>query len=265
MHHQLSVLAGFRSWVTAVLIAAAPLQPAYADDLTVFAAASLKTALDDVVVAWRHQGGDAVAVSYGSSATLAQQIRQGAPADVLISANSQWMDTLEQAGLLRAESRRDLLGNSLVLVAHEPVADIGMLGANSDLRALLGSGKLAVGLVDSVPAGIYAKAALQSLGLWQQVEPHLAQTDNVRAALALVAQGEAPLGIVYLTDARAESSVHVIGRFPDASHGAIVYPVAVIEESRSAAAQSFADFLSGPEATSVFAAQGFIPLAAKRP
>ena len=232
---------------------------AHAEQVTVFAAASLKNAMDDIVASYQAQSGHSVVVSLAGSSALAKQIQQGAPADIFISANPDWMDLLEAEGLLEDGSRRDLLGNSLVLVAHGTDAAPVTIGPDLDLPALLGDGRLAMALVDSVPAGIYGKAALEHLGLWQEVAPSVAQSDNVRAALALVATGEAPFGIVYATDAGAEDRVTVAGRFPADSHPPILYPVADLANRDSAAEEDFLTYLQGAEARAAFDRAGFVP------
>lgn len=230
-----------------------------AETVTVFAAASLKTALDGIAAEWSAETGHEVVVSYDGSAKLAKQILQGAPADIFFSAAENWMDEVAGAGLIVPETRRDLLGNALVLVAHGQAAPVE-IGAGLDLAGMLGGGKLAMGMVDSVPAGQYGKAALQTLGLWASVEGSVAQSENVRAALALVAAGEAPLGIVYSSDAIADDgagdAVSVLGTFPADSHPPIVYPAAVIAPSKPAAV-AFLEALSSERAGAVFAAQGF--------
>lgn len=227
---------------------------ASAADLTVFAAASLKTALDEIETAWESETGLDLVISLAGSSALARQIELGAPADLFISASPEWMDTLDAAGLIRPDTRRNLLTNDLVLVAHGPGApalDPARLPAELD------DGRLAMALVDAVPAGIYGKAALESLGLWPALEPKVAQADNVRAALALVAAGEAPFGIVYATDARAEPGVSVVATFPSGSHPPIVYPAAVTAEATSPHAEVFLDWLGGDTARGAFARQGF--------
>jgi molybdate transport system substrate-binding protein len=241
-----------------VLAAAALLasRPAAAADLLVFAAASLQTALDAAAAQWNPRPEADVTISYAASSALARQIEQGAPADVFISANVEWMDLLEDEGLIDPASRRDLLGNRLVLIAHGAGAPAVELGPGLDLAALLGDGRLAMALVDAVPAGIYGRAALTSLGLWEAVAERVAQTDNVRAALALVARGEAPYGIVYATDAAAEPGVTVVASFPEASHPPIVYPAATTAGAAGDAA-AFLDFLASDAARPAFAAQGF--------
>ena len=231
--------------------------PAHAEEVVVFAAASLKTALDGVAANFQATTGHQVTISYAGSNTLAKQITQGAPADIFLSASTPWMNEVEKAGLLAAGSRRDLWGNRLVLVAHDPAAPAVMLTQGFDLLALLGDGKLAMAMVDGVPAGQYGKEALTSLGLWGSVAPAVAQTEAVRAALALVASGEAPLGIVYASDAVAEPGVHVIATFPDASHSPITFPAALTTNATDPADRAFFDALSAPPANATFAAQGF--------
>ena len=228
-----------------------------AGEVVVFAAASLKTALDQVKAAFEKQTGDTVTISYAGSNILAKQIIEGAPADVFISASREWMDAVEKAGDLAPGTRRDLLGNTLVLIAHDPQAQPIALNDRTDLAALLGGGKLAMGLVDSVPAGQYGKQALTRLGLWNSVRDSVAQADNVRAALALVATGEAPLGIVYATDAAAEPRVHVIGRFAPDTHDPITYPAALTGRAADPADRAFLDALSREPAAGLFREQGF--------
>lgn len=233
--------------------------PAQAAEVTVFAAASLKTALDEVAAGWGAATGNTVVVSYGGSSALARQIQEGAPADIFISASQQWMDSLEEGALIKPDSRSDLLGNRLILVAHEALPGV-TVDASLDLPGLLNGGKLSMALVDAVPAGQYGKEALESLGLWDAVKDSVAQSDNVSIALKLVALGEAPLGIVYASDAVAEKGVTVVGTFPAHSHQPIVYPAAVIAASTLAEAAAFLDHLKTPEAQAVFVANGFTPL-----
>ena len=241
------------------LPAAATLSPATAraDDLVVFAAASLKNALDDIAATYTDATGTALAISFAGSSALARQIEGGAPADLFISANVDWMDALQDEGLIAAGSRRDLLRNTLVLIASGKDAAAVTLGPDLDLAALLGGGRLAMALVEAVPAGIYGKAALTSLGLWESVAPAVAQADNVRAALALVARGEAPYGIVYATDAVADDNVTVVATFPEDSHAPIIYPAALTAGTDNDAAQDFLDFLSSDIARPLFQRQGF--------
>lgn len=243
----------FRPILALALLAAAPVVAA---DLTVFAAASLKDAMDEVEQGFEAESGLDLAVSLAGSSVLARQIEAGAPADVFISANPGWMDRLDEAGRLAPGTRRDLLRNSIVLISSDPEAPEQAIGPGTDLAAMLGGGRLAMALVDAVPAGIYGKAALSSLGLWETVAPQVAQADNVRAALALVATGEAPLGIVYATDAQAEPDVGVIGTFPEDSHPPIIYPVAQIEGAGEAAGR-FLDYLGSDAARAAFERQGF--------
>lgn len=228
-----------------------------ADNIVVFAAASLKNALDDVVGTWRAETGNSATVSYAGSSALARQIEQGAPADVFISANEAWMDRLEQAGLIKPDTRRDLLRNRLVLIAHGKAKPEVQIRQGFDLAGLLGKDRLAMALVDAVPAGIYGKAALTSLGIWGAVEPKVAQTDNVRAALTLVGRGEAPYGIVYATDASASDNVSIVGTFPADSHPPIIYPAAVVAESKHPRAQAFLNFMASPAARPLFQRHGF--------
>jgi molybdate transport system substrate-binding protein len=230
---------------------------AQAEAVNVFAAASLKNALDAVSEAWKAEAGKETKNTYAASSALAKQIEQAAPADVLISADLAWMDYVAEKKLIKADTRKTLLGNQLVLVATK---DSGLkleLKPGADLAGALAGGKLAVGDVKAVPAGKYAKEALEKLGLWASVEASLAQAENVRAALALVARGEAKLGIVYTTDANAEKGVEVAGVFPEDSHAPIVYPVAVINSSKNADAEAFVTYLSSPKAQEIFTAQGF--------
>ena len=233
---------------------------AWAEQVTVFAAASVKTAMDEITARFTEETGETARVSFAGSSALARQIQAGAPADVFISANPGWMDTLEADGLIDETTRTDLLGNSLVLIAHDPEASPVEITSDLPLADMLGEDHLAMALVEAVPAGVYGKAALGALGLWDAVAPKVAQADNVRAALALVATGEAPLGIVYATDAHAEPSVTVLGTFPEDSHAPITYPVARIRDSDSAVADAFLAYLQGPVARAAFERQGFTVL-----
>ncbi|MES2539718.1 MAG: molybdate ABC transporter substrate-binding protein [Pseudomonadota bacterium] len=229
-----------------------------AAEVTVFAAASLKTALDQIAADWKGQTSTQVTLSYGGTPALAKQISEGAPADIFLSASKDWMDELQDMGLIRPDTRRDILGNQLILVAHGQARPV-MIDGNLDLPGLLEGGRLSMALVDAVPAGQYGKEALTSLGLWPAVEPSVVQTENVRAALHLVALGEAPLGIVYASDAVAETGVTVIGTFPSESHQPIVYPAALTNDA-GPEAQAFLDHLSTPVAQAVFQANGFLTL-----
>lgn len=239
----------------ALLALIAPL-PAHAEDVMVFAAASMKTALDAVATDFTAATGDTVTISYAGSNALAQQIIAGAPADIFISASEPWMEAVAAEDLIPEGQSINLLGNTLVLVGAPDAATVDITPA-LDLAALLDGGKLAMGLVDSVPAGQYGKAALESLGLWDSVAADVAQTDNVRAALALVAAGEAPLGITYATDAVAETGVGVVGTFPTDSHPAIRYPLALLDTAQDAADAAFYDYLQSDAAMAIFAANGF--------
>lgn len=239
------------SFLAAALIALAP--AAQADEITIFAAASLKDALDEIAADWQKNHDDTVAISYAGSSQLAKQIQEGAPADLFISASTDWMDAVQESGDIDPATRKDLLGNTLVLVGTGKPAEAPV----TELPALLGDGKLAMALVDSVPAGQYGKAALTSLGLWDQVESQVAQADNVRAALKLVATGEAPLGIVYGSDAVAEPGVGVVATFPADSHDKITYPGAVTRAADTPQAAAFLDSLSQEPAKSIFESQGF--------
>ena len=230
-----------------------------ADAVTVFAAASLKNAMDEIAAAFERETGRAVTVSLAGSSALARQIRHGAPADIFISANPGWMDALERDGLIDPDSRFDLLKNSIVLIAHGRDAAPVDIVPGADIAGMLGEGRLAMTFVDAVPAGIYGKAALESLGIWKAVAPKVAQADNVRAALALVSSGEAPLGIVYATDAAADGNVTVVGAFPADSHPPIVYPAAAVAASRNPLGARFLAWLRGPAARKAFERQGFVP------
>jgi molybdate transport system substrate-binding protein len=232
-------------------------QAQHQDRILVFAAASMKNALDDVDAAFAKQTGIAVVVSYDASSALMKQIEQGAPADVYISADRQWMDYGSRKQLIDDGTRVNLLGNTLVLIASkDSKLNAVTLGPGLDLAGLAGTGRIATGDVRAVPAGLYARAALQKLGLWQAVEPKLAMVGNVRAALVLVARGEAPLGIVYATDAKAEPAVKVIAAFPDDSHEPIVYPIAATPTAKPAAAR-YLSFLRSAAARTIFERYGF--------
>jgi molybdate transport system substrate-binding protein len=233
---------------------------ATAETITVFAAASLSNALAEIETGFEAATGHDVVVSLAGSSALARQIQQGAPADIFISASTDWMDVVEADGMIEPGTRLDLLGNSIVLVASDAEAELVDLGPETDLAALLGDGRLAMALVDSVPAGIYGKAALETLGLWDSVAAQVAQADNVRAALSFVASGEAPFGIVYATDAAAEDDVTIVATFPADTHPPIVYPVADLATRDVPAETQFLDYLRGPEARAAFERQGFAVL-----
>lgn len=230
-------------------------QPAQADNLTVFAAASLKNALDEAVANWKKAGLGTVSVSYASSSALAKQIEQGAPADVFISADRQWMDYVDKKALV--EPPLDLLHNRLVLIAAKDNPLSLEIKPGMKLAEILGNERLAVGDPSNVPAGIYAKEALTKLNIWDAVQPKLAPAADVRAALALVSRGETPLGIVYETDAKIDPKVRIVAVFPEDSHESIVYPVAVVKTSRNPDAANFVTYLSGPAAKQIFVNYGF--------
>lgn len=246
-----------RRLALATLIAATLAAPLRAEEVVVFAAASMKTALDEVAAQFEASTGHSVTISYAGSNQLAKQIIEGAPADIFLSAAVNWMDAVDQAGLVVPGQRRDLLGNDLVLIAHGTDASPVEIGPELDLAALLGGGMLSMAMVDAVPAGQYGKQSLEALGLWAVAEPLVAQSENVRAALALVATGEAPYGIVYASDAVAGDNVTVVGQFPETSHAPITYPAALLTGAADAADRAFFDALSADAADAKFAAQGF--------
>lgn len=232
---------------------------ASADQITVFAAASLREALEAVATDFTVQTGHEVRLSHAASSALARQIEHSAPADVFVSANLAWMDHLEANGFLAPGSRFDLASNRLALIAHGADAPPVTLSPSLDLVALVGDSRLAMALVDAVPVGIYGKAALSSLGLWNQIAAHVAQTDNARAALALVAFGHTDFGIVYRTDAIAEPAVTIIGTFPADSHPPITYPVAALAGRDRPAVRAFLDILQSEQAAAQLSAHGFLP------
>jgi len=230
---------------------------ASAADVTVFAAASLKEAMDDRARQFEASTGNKVIVSYGASNALAKQIEAGAPADLFISADLDWMDYLDQRHLLAPGTRVSLLRNTLVLIAPASSKSALKIGPQFGLAAALGPEKLAMANPDSVPAGKYGKAALEKLGVWSGVEKQVARTETVRAALALVSRGEAPFGIVYATDALADKGVRVVDTFPPDTHPPIVYPAAVIATAKSSAAKPLLDYLRSPGARTVWEKYGF--------
>jgi len=251
----------FRTRIAVVLAVAlgAVSQPALGADRgpTVFAAASLKNALDTVAGGWQEKTGHQAVISYAATSALAKQIEQGAEADIFISADRAWMDYVAERGLISPESRFDLLTNRMVLIAPVGSELTAEIAPGFPIAELLGDGRLAVAGVDAVPAGKYAKASLQSLGVWGQVKDRLAQSENVRAALRLVSRGEVPLGIVYASDAKADPSVKILGVFPEDSHPPIVYPAAKLEASTSPEASAFLDYLRTPDAAQGFEQNGF--------
>jgi molybdate transport system substrate-binding protein len=242
-----------------IMLLGAAWSPAAAQDktVTVFAAASMKNALDDINAAYTAKSGTKIVVSYAASSALAKQIEQGAPADVFISADTDWMDYAAGKKNINEPSRVNLLGNSIVLIApKDSKIDNVNIGPGFDLAKLAGDGKIATGDVKSVPVGKYAKAALEKLGSWQAAEPKFAMAESVRAALTLVARGEAALGIVYSTDAKIEPGVKVVGTFPADSHPAIIYPVAATTTAKPETTDYLA-FLRSTAAKSILEKYGF--------
>ncbi len=236
-----------------------PTSPVHAQEktLTVFAAASMKNALDDVDAAYTKKTGVKLAVSYAASSALMKQIEQGAPADVFVSADLDWMDYGSRKKVINDGTRVNLLGNRIVLIAPKDAKLANVtIGPGFDLAKLVGDGRVTTGDVKAVPVGKYAKAALEKLGAWAAAEPKMAMAENVRAALALVARGEAALGIVYATDAKVEPGVKIVGVFPDDSHPAIVYPVAATATAKPETADYLA-FLRSQTAKSIFEKYGF--------
>lgn len=223
----------------------------------VFAAASLKTALDELNGQWQRDAAKKAVISYAASPALARQIEQGAPADLFISADLDWMDYLQQRNLIRPETRGNLVGNRIVLIAAKDSGVTARLAPGVDLAALLAGGRLAMADVRSVPAGKYGKAALEALQLWAPVKDRVAQAENVRAALVLVSRGEAPLGIVYQTDATADPNVRIVDTFPKDTHPPVVYPVALTAGSTNPDARGFLDYLKSAAARVAFEKQGF--------
>jgi molybdate transport system substrate-binding protein len=238
------------------------LAPAYvhAPELRVFGAASLQDAIDILNVRYERDTGHKVVASYDGSDTLAQLIDYGAPADIFISADTDWMNYLADRSLIKPETRRNLLGNKLVLIARAGSAPTLGIGPNFPLAQALGNGRLAIADPASVPAGKYGKAALQALGVWAAVKDRLVQAQDVRAALALVSRREATLGIVYQTDAVADQGVDIVGTFPASSHPPIVYPLAVIKASTNPTAESYIEFLQSHAVEPVFELRGFAML-----
>jgi molybdate transport system substrate-binding protein len=244
--------------VALILFAVLPTRAVFADPpAVVFAAASLKPAMDELAGDFEQATGHQISLSYGGSSALARQIQYGAPAQIFLSANAAWMDLLQDENLLVQSTRTDLLTNRLVLIATQEFEVSLKVEPGMDLAGALGDDRLALALVDAVPAGIYAQAALKSLGVWPSVQSRIAQTDNVSAALRLVAIGEAPLGIVYATDTATDPRVKVLGEFPENSHPPILYPVARLAEGDTDAARAFFDYLISAQARVVFQSHGF--------
>jgi len=233
---------------------------AQSQKLIVFAAASLKDALDEVNAVYQREKGQETATSYAASSTLAKQIEAAAPADVFISADLDWMDYLAKRNSIKPQTRANLLGNRLVLIAPANSAVKLDIAPSFPLARALGNGRLAIADPNGVPAGRYAKAALESLGVWSSVANKLAPAENVRATLALVSRGEAPVGIVYQTDAVADKGVKIVGTFPDNTHPPIIYPIAVVAASTNRGAPGYVAFLKSPTARAIFEKQGFTVL-----
>jgi len=235
----------------------AVLVPARAADVTVFAAASLSDALQDVGKAYTQKTHRVPVFSFAASSALARQIEASGGADIYISADTDWMDYLAQKGFIQKASRKTLLGNHLVLIAPAGAHPALKIAPGFDLKGALGDGRLAIADPGSVPAGKYGKASLTALGVWDAVSGKLAPAENVRVALAYVARAEAPFGIVYTTDALAEHRVRIVGTFPDSSHAPILYPVALTKDARPGA-KEFLKFLGSPEARAIFQKDGFV-------
>jgi molybdate transport system substrate-binding protein len=254
------LLSGILALAIAAAFAWSVPQPAPAQaqggDLVVFAAASLKNALDNIHAQYQKETGKSAKISYAASNTLAKQIEEGAPAQLFISADIPWMDYVEKKDLIKKETRSDLLGNRIVLIAPKDKAQAVDIKPGFDLAKIIGDSRLSVGNVEAVPAGKYAKAALQKLGVWDSVSGKLAQADNVRGALAFVSKGEAPAGIVYQTDAAADKGVTIIGTFPADTHPPIIYPIA-LTKSAGADAAAFLAYLKSAKAKPLFEAEGF--------
>jgi molybdate transport system substrate-binding protein len=260
MERQMQRLA--RPLLALLLLLGSATYPAFADDrsLTVFAAASMKNALDEIDAAFTAKSGVKVAASYAASSMLAKQIEQGAPADIFVSADTDWMDYATAKKTINDATRVNLLGNSIVLIAPKNSSiDHVTIGVGFDLARLAGDGRIATGDVKSVPVGKYAKAALEKLGAWQAAEAKFAMADSVRAALTLVARNEAVLGIVYATDAKIEPGVKIVGTFPADSHPPIIYPVAATTTAKPEASDYLA-FLRSPAAKAVLEKYGFVYL-----
>ncbi|MGD0867199.1 MAG: molybdate ABC transporter substrate-binding protein [Rhizomicrobium sp.] len=254
----------FRKAQLAIAAAAFILAPlaARAADITVFAAASLTDAMQEVGKSWQAKTGHTVVFSFAASSVLARQIEASGGADMFLSADSDWMNYLDTRNLIAHDTRKDLLGNHLVLISPAGVKVSLTIAPNFDLAGALAGGRLAIADPASVPAGKYGKAALTSLGVWTAVSGHLAQAENVRAALAYVSRGETPLGIVYTTDALSDSSVRIVGTFPENSHAPIVYPVALTKDAKPQA-KDFLGYLSSAQARAIFAKDGFVILGSK--
>jgi molybdate transport system substrate-binding protein len=237
-----------------------PTEAQQAGDVVVFAAASLKNALDDIGAQWQQETGKKAAISYAASSALAKQIEAAAPADLFISADLDWMDYLQQRNLIKADTRSNLLGNRIVLITAKDSKLSATIAPGFNLAGLLGTGRLAMADVAAVPAGKYGKAALEALGVWTSVQDKVAQAENVRATLLLVSRGEAPLGIVYQTDAAADPNVKIVGAFPENTHPPIIYPAALTASSKNTDAAGFLAYVISAKAKPLFEKQGFTVL-----
>jgi molybdate transport system substrate-binding protein len=245
-------------WLGALFLLLLLPRVVHAEGLTVFAAASLTDSLRDVAATWEKQGYAPLRLSFGASSILARQIEQGAPANLFASADEQWMDYLASRNLIVADTRRDLLSNRLVLIVPAAQPRHVTIAPGFDLAAILGAdGRLATGDPAHVPAGIYARQALEKLGLWTVVKPRLAPANDVRNAMLLVERGEAPAGIVYATDAAISRKVMVAGSFPENTHDRISYPFSVVRSGDTPEARALMQFLGSPEALAIFARRGF--------
>ena len=243
-------------FLAAALVAVAVSAGAWAAEYTFFAAASLSNALPEIAAAYKQQTGNSIKFSFAASSVLARQIEASPGADLFMSADSDWMDYLDNKGLVDHASRKTLLSTHLVLIAPAASTVAIKLAPHVDLLGALKGGRLAIADPDSVPAGKYGKSALTSLGIWNTLVDHTANAESVRVALAYVARGEAPLGIVYTTDAMVEPKVKIVDTFPDKTHAPIVYPAALTKDAKPGA-KTFLDFLSGPQARSIFVKYGF--------
>ena len=250
---------------TAVVLTSAS-APAKAQDgdVVVFAAASLKNALDAINAQWQKETGKKAAISYGASPALAKQLEQAAPARMFISADLDWMDYVAQKNLIKPETRSNLLGNRIVLIAPKDKAQAIEIKPGFDLAKIVGDGRLAMANVDAVPAGKYGKAALENLGAWASVSSKVAQAENVRAALLLVSRGEAPAGIVYQTDAASDPNVGIIGAFPENTHPPIIYPIALTTNATHPDAAALLAYIRSDRAKPLFEVQGFTVLGTGR-
>jgi molybdate transport system substrate-binding protein len=258
--HRRQLLAAIFSFAASAWLLPTGTSWAQPRDVVVFAAASLKNALDDIKTQYERDTGKHVTISYGASPTLAKQIEAAAPADIFISADLDWMDYLAERKLIKPGSRVNLLGNSIVLIAPANSTASTAIGPNFPLASLLGNGRLAMADPNSVPAGKYGKAALEKLGVWSSVADRIAPAENVRAALLLVSRGETPLGIVYKTDAISAPGVKIIATFHADTHPTIVYPTALAASTTNPDAEAFAANLRSPTAARLFEKQGFTVL-----